>query len=274
MRPFDRTNLLLLPALLLLVAAFAWPVAFLLSRAFTYPVPGFGNFVQLWKQPIYLRVILNTVTISAVVTPVCLLLGFPVAHAMAHGSPRLRRWLVLLVLIPFWTSLLVRSFATVILLQRNGPLNGLLMAAGLINEPLPLLYNLTGVLLGAVQVLLPFVIFPLHATMARIEPSWMQAALTLGAGPVRAFWRVYLPLTLPGLLTGAALVFISTLGYYVIPALLGGPRQLMVAQLIQDQIGNFGNWGMAGALSLVLIAGTGLLMLAVHMTVGLKAVAR
>ena len=274
MRVLDRTNLLLLPALLVLGAAFVWPVAFLLSRAFTYPVPGFGNFVQLWERPVYLRVILNTVTISAVVTPVCLLLGFPVAHAMAHGSPRLRRWLVLLVLIPFWTSLLVRSFATVILLQRNGPLNGLLMATGLIGEPLPLLYNLTGVLLGAVQVLLPFVIFPLHATMARIEPSWMQAALTLGAGPIRAFWRVYLPLTLPGLLTGAALVFISTLGYYVVPALLGGPRELMVAQLIQDQIGNFGNWGMAGALSIVLIAGTGLLMLAVHATVGLKAVAR
>ncbi|RYF06090.1 MAG: ABC transporter permease [Deltaproteobacteria bacterium] len=274
MRLLDRTNLLLLPALLVLAAAFVWPVAFLLSRAFTYPVPGFGNFVQLWERPVYLRVILNTVTISAVVTPVCLLLGFPVAHAMAHGSPRLRRWLVLLVLIPFWTSLLVRSFATVILLQRNGPLNGLLMATGLISEPLPLLYNLTGVVLGAVQVLLPFVIFPLHATMARIEPSWMQAALTLGAGPIRAFWRVYLPLTLPGLLTGAALVFISTLGYYVVPALLGGPRELMVAQLIQDQIGNFGNWGMAGALSIVLIAGTGLLMLAVHATVGLKAVAR
>ncbi len=270
----DRTNLLLLPALLLLAAAFAWPVGWLLSRAFTDPVPGFGNFVALWERPVYLRVVLNTIGISAVVTPVCVLLGFPVAHAMAHGSPRLRRWLVFLVLIPFWTSLLVRSFASVILLQRHGPLNGALLSLGVIEEPLPLLYNMAGVLLGAVQVLLPFVIFPLQATMARIEPSWMQAALTLGAGPVRAFWRVYLPLTFPGLLTGAALVFISTLGYYVIPALLGGPRELMVAQLIQDQIGNFGNWGMAGALSIVLIGGTGLLLAVVHATVGLKAIAQ
>ena len=270
----DRTNWLLLPALLLLAAAFVWPVGWLLSRAFTYPTPGLGNFVTLWERPVYLRVILNTIVISAVVTPVCLLLGFPVAHAMAHGSPRLRRWLVFLVLIPFWTSLLVRSFATVILLQRHGPLNGALMGLGLIEQPLPLLYNMAGVLLGAVQVLLPFVIFPLYATMARIEPSWMQAALTLGAGPVRAFWRVYLPLTFPGLLTGAALVFISTLGYYVIPALLGGPRELMVAQLIQDQIGNFGNWGMAGALSLVLIGSTGFLLALVHATVGLKAIAQ
>lgn len=270
----DRTNWLLLPALLLLAAAFVGPVGWLLSRAFTYPVVGLGNFVALWERPVYLRVILNTVMISALVTPVCVILGFPVAHAMAHGSPRTRRWLVFLVLVPFWTSLLVRSFATVILLQRNGPLNGTLMGLGLIEQPLPLLYNMAGLLLGAVQVLLPFVIFPLYATMARIEPSWMQAALTLGAGPVRAFWRVYLPLTFPGLLTGAALVFISTLGYYVIPALLGGPRELMVAQLIQDQIGNFGNWGMAGALSLVLVGSTGLLLAVVHATVGLKAIAQ
>lgn len=273
MRVADRTNWLLVPALLVLGAAFAWPVGWLLSRAFTYPSPGLGNFIQLWERPVYLRVVLNTVLVSATVTPICVLLGFPVAHAMAHGSPRVRRWLLFLVLIPFWTSLLVRSFATVILLQRNGPLNGALMFLGLTAEPLPLLYNMTGVLLGAVQVLLPFIIFPLYATMARIEPSWMQAALTLGAGPVRAFRRVYLPLTFPGLLTGAALVFISTLGYYVIPALLGGPRELMVAQMIQDQIGNFGNWGIAGALSLVLIGASGALLLLVHLTVGLKAIA-
>ena len=274
MRWLDRRNWLLLPAAMLFAAGFAWPVGWLLSRAFTYPVLGFGNFARLWSQPAYVRVIWNTILISAVVTPVCVLLGFPVAHAMANGSPRLRRWLILLVLIPFWTSLLVRSFATVILLQRRGPLNMALLGIGVIHEPLPLLYNLTGVLFGAVQVLLPFVIFPLNATMARIEPAWMQAALTLGAGPVRAFWRVYLPLTLPGLVTGATLVFISTLGYFVVPALLGGPRQLMVAQMIQDQIGNFGDWGMAGALSLVLILGTGLLLLALHATVGLRAIAR
>ena len=274
MRRFDRRNWLVLPALVALGVAFVWPVSWLLSRAFTSPTVGFDNFVLLWERPVYLRVIWNTVLISAVVTPICVVLGFPVAHAMAHGPVRWRRWLVFLVLIPFWTSLLVRSFATVILLQRRGPVNSALLSIGLIDDPLPMLYNLTGVLSGSVQVLLPFVIFPLHATMARIEPSWMQAALTLGAGPVRACLRVYLPLTIPGLLTGATLVFISTLGYFVTPALLGGPRQLMIAQLIQDQIGNFGNWGMAGALSLVLIAGTGLLLLMLHASVGLKAIAR
>jgi putative spermidine/putrescine transport system permease protein len=274
MSRIDGRVWLLAPALLLMLAAFVWPVGWLLSRAFTEPQLGVQNFVLLWDRPVYLRVIGNTVLISAVATPICVLLGFPVAHAMAHASPTLRRWLVFVVLVPFWTSLLVRTFATVILLQRRGPVNSMLLGMGLTSEPLPLLYNMTGLMLGAVQVLLPFVVFPLHAAMSRIEPSYMQAALTLGAHPVRAFLRVYLPLTLPGLLTGATLVFISTLGYFITPAMLGGPRELMVAQLIQDLIGQFGNWGVAGALSLVLLAATALLLSVLHATVGLKAIAR
>jgi len=271
---FDHRIWLLVPAVLILLVAFIAPVTWLLSRAFTQPTTGFGNFIELWDHPVYLRVIGNTVLIAAITTPICVLLGFPVAHAMTYGSPRTRRWLIFLVLLPFWTSLLVRTFATVILLQRTGPLNAMLLGLGLIGQPLPLLYNMTGLLVGAVQVLLPFVIFPLHASMLKIDAVYMQAALTLGATPVRAFLRVYLPLTLPGLMTGATLVFISVLGYFVTPAMLGGVRQLMVAQLIQDQIGQFGNWGIAGALSLILILATALLLGLLHATVGLKAVAR
>jgi putative spermidine/putrescine transport system permease protein len=274
MNRFDRRVWLLVPAALVLLVAFIGPVGWLLSRAFTQPRLGFGNFEQLWRQPVYARVIWNTVFISATATPICVALGFPVAHAMTYAGPRLRRWLIFLVLLPFWTSLLVRTFATVILLQRTGPINALLVGLGFANQPLPLMYNLAGVMAGAVQVLLPFVIFPLHASMARIEPAYMQAALTLGARPVRAFLRVYLPLTLPGLVTGATLVFISTLGYYVTPAMLGGPRQLMIAQLIQEQIGDFGNWGMAGALALVLIGTTAVVLGVLHATTNLKAIAR
>ncbi len=270
----DRRVLLLAPALLLLAVTFLWPVGLLLSRAFTQPVAGFGNFIALWAGQGYLQVLWNTVIISAAATPICVALAFPVAHAMTYGSARLKRLLVFVVLVPFWTSLLVRTFATVILLQRNGPLNKLLIGLGLTTEPVQMLYNMTGLLAGAVQVLLPFVVFPLHAAMLRIDPSLMQAALTLGANPVRAFLRVYLPLTMPGLLTGATLVFISTLGYYVTPAMLGGPRQTMIAQMIQDQIAQFGNWGLAGALSLVLLAISGVMLLMLHLTVGLKDVRR
>jgi putative spermidine/putrescine transport system permease protein len=274
MRLIDRRALWLLPGLAVLAIAFFWPVGWLLSRAFTEPTPGLHNFIRLWSHPVYLRVIGNTVLISAMVTPICVALGFPLAHAMTYASPRARRWLIFIVLLPFWTSLLVRSFATVILLQRTGPINALLIGLGLVGQPLPMVYNLAGVMAGAVQVLLPFVIFPLHAAMLRIDRSFMQAAMTLGAGPIRAFLRVYLPLTLPGLMTGAMLVFISTLGYYVTPALLGGPHQLMVAQLIQEEIGDIGDWGMAGALSLVLLAVTALVLGLLQITVGLKATAR
>ncbi|MBR0668624.1 ABC transporter permease [Roseomonas hellenica] len=266
--------LLLLPAALVMLIAFALPVGMLLARAFTHPEPGLQNFILLWERPVYLHVLVNTVMIAAAATPVTLILAYPVAHAMAHGSPRTRRLLTFLVLIPFWTSLLVRSFATVILLQRRGPLNTLLVNIGVIDAPLPLIYNLTGVLLGAVQTLLPFVIFPLYSSMRRIDPTLMPAALTMGASPVRAFLRVYLPLSLPGLMTGATLVFISMLGYFVIPALLGGPRQTMVGQLIQDQVGQLGSWGVAGALSFVLLAVTAGLLGLLHRLVGLKAVAR
>jgi putative spermidine/putrescine transport system permease protein len=273
-RGFDPRVWLMAPALVLLAVAFVAPVGWLLGRAITFPTPGLQNFAALWERPVYLRVLANTLLISAIVTPIVLLLGFPIAHAMAHGSARLRRWLVFLVLVPFWTSLLVRSFATVILLQRHGPLNSFLLAFGFINEPLPLLYNMTGLLAGSVQVLLPLVIFPLYSAMVRIDPSLMQAAMTLGARPVRAFLRVYLPLAVPGLMTGATLVFISMLGYYITPALLGGAREQMISQLIQTQIAEFGNWGMAGALSVILLAATAAMLLLLQFTVGLKAIAR
>lgn len=266
--------LLLVPALALLAVGFVLPVGMLLARAFTQPEPGLGNFVLLWTQPVYLQVLWNTVMIAAAATPVALLFGYPVAHAMAHGSAATRRLLTFIVLLPFWTSLLVRSFATVILFQRRGPLNTLLLDIGLIDAPLPLIYSLAGVLLGSVQTLLPFVIFPLYSAMKNIDPALMQAALTMGASPVRAFLRVYLPLSLPGVMTGAALTFISMLGYFVIPAMLGGPHQTMVAQLIQDQVAQLGSWGMAGALSFVLLGVTAVLLAVLHRLVGLTAVTR
>ncbi len=266
--------LLLVPALAMLCVGFVFPVGMLLARAFTQPEPGLQNFVLLWERPVYLQVLWNTVLISAATTPIALLFGYPVAHAMAHGSAGTRRLLTFIVLLPFWTSLLVRSFATVILFQRRGPLNTLLMNLGVTDAPLPLIYNLTGVLLGAVQTLLPFVIFPLYSSMKRIDPALMQAARTMGAPPWRAFMRVYLPLSLPGVMTGATLTFISMLGYFVIPAMLGGPRQTMVAQLIQDQVAQLGSWGVAGALSFVLLAVTAVLLGVLHRLVGLTAVAR
>jgi putative spermidine/putrescine transport system permease protein len=256
----DASLLLVLPAAAVILACFAWPVVHLLGLSFTQPQPGLGNYIALVTHPVYLRVLWNTAVISATVDLLCLLIGYPVAYVMATASPRTRRLLIFMVLIPFWSSVLVRSFAWMVLLQRNGLINDVLLGLGLIQQPTQLVYNRIGVLIGMVQILLPFIILPLFTVMSRIDPSYTRAAATLGAGPVRGFLRVYFPLTLPGVLTGAALVFVLALGYYVVPALLGGLGETMIAQIIEQQVADFGNWGMGGALSAALLVCTAIVL--------------
>jgi putative spermidine/putrescine transport system permease protein len=266
----DPHLLLVAPAALLLVACFAGPVVWLLARSVLEPEPGLQNYARLFEAPVYLRVLSNTVTISATVVIFCLLIGYPVAYTMAQAGPRLRRLLVFVVLIPFWTSILVRSFAWMVLLQKNGLVNAVLVGIGLLPEPARLVYNRIGVIIGMVQILLPFMIFPLYTAMSRIDPIYAQAASTLGASPMRNFLRVYLPLSAPGVYVGCVLVFVIALGYYITPALLGGLGDVMIAQLIQRQIGDFGNWGVAGALSFVLLAGTLAMLALIHRTYRLR----
>ena len=262
---------LVLPAFLFLTAFFAYPVGWLLLRSVTEPRIGIQNYEALFSQPIYARLLWNTVVISATATFWCVLIGYPVAYTMANGGARLRRWLIFLVLVPFWTSILVRTFAWMVLLQRQGLINATLLKLGIVSEPIALVHNRLGVLVGMVHVLLPLMIFPLYAVMTRIDTSYVAAAATLGATPVRNFMRIYLPLSLPGLVGGATLVFVSGLGFYITPALLGGPGDLMIAQMIERQIGLFGNWGIAGALAVVLLAGTVLCLGVVHRVVGVQA---
>jgi putative spermidine/putrescine transport system permease protein len=259
-RHIDVNLLLVLPAALLMMTCFVWPLLKLLGLSFTQPTPGFGSYEALFTRPVYVRVLWNTVVISASVDLCCLLIGYPVATIMATSSPRLRRLLIFIVLIPFWSSVLVRSFAWMVLLQRNGVINDMLIGIGMIQQPARLVYNRVGVLIGMVQILLPFMIFPLLTTMSRIDPMYLRAASTLGAGPVQGFLRVWFPLTLPGVLTGGVLVFVIALGYYIVPALLGGFGDTMVAQVIEQQVADFGNWGMAGSLSVALLAGTGIML--------------
>lgn len=236
---------------------FAYPVAALLLMSVTSPSLGLQNFETLVTAPVYLKALWNTVVISGSVTLLCALLAYPIAYTMAHSSRRLRRFLIFVVLIPFWSSLLVRTFAWMVLLQKRGLVNkALIDYLGLIETPLTLIYNRTGVLIGMSHVLLPFMILPLYSVLSRIDPSLSSAAASLGAPPVRNFLRVYLPLSLPGLLAGSLLVFVMGLGYYITPALLGGPTDTMIAQLIEMQVADFGNWGLAAALSVVLLAGT------------------
>jgi putative spermidine/putrescine transport system permease protein len=208
---------------------------------------------------IYREVLARTFGISLVVTLVCLVLGFPVAHLLATAQPNVANLLLILVLLPFWTSLLVRSMAWIVLLQNQGVVNGLLLHLGLIDHPVRLIFNRFGVYVAMIHVLLPFMVLPIYSVMRGISPVYMRAALSLGARPGEAFVRVYLPLTLPGVGAGCLLVFILALGYYITPALVGGAADQMISYFIAFYTTDTVNWGMASALGAVLLTSTLLL---------------
>jgi len=222
------------------------------------------------QQAIYLDVLGRTFSISLAVTLACLALGFPVAYAIAAQPPSRANLLLMLVLLPFWTPLLVRTAAWVVLLQENGLANQFLAALRLIDRPLRLIYNRTGVLVAMTHVLLPFMILPLYGVMKGVPSSLMRAALSLGAPPLTAFRRVYLPQVMPGVAAGALLVFILALGYYITPALVGGPNDQMISYFVSYHLNETSNWGMASALGAILLAVTVLLILLLGRAVAVK----
>jgi putative spermidine/putrescine transport system permease protein len=212
------------------------------------------------EQAIFIDVFARTFWISAVVTALCALLGYPLAYTLARLPNRFAHPLLVLVLLPFWTSVLVRTAAWMVLLQENGAINGLLASLGWISHPLELIYNRTGVYIALTHVLLPYFVLPLYAVMKRLPPTTMRAALSLGATPWQAFWRVYFIQTLPGAAAGALMVFILALGYYITPALVGGPADQLISYFIAFYTNQSLNWGMAAALSLLLLVTTLLLL--------------
>ena len=210
-------------------------------------------------EAIYRDVFARTLGIAATVTLLCLGLGFPAAYLLASLPPRLANPLMILVLLPFWTSLLVRTAAWVVLLQNAGIVNGALLASGLVDKPVAMIYNRVGVVVAMTHVLLPYMILPLYSVMKTIPPSLMQAAASLGAPPWVAFARVYVPQCLPGIGAGTLLVFILALGFYITPALVGGAGDQMISYFIAFHTANTANWGLASALGAALLLGTLLL---------------
>ena len=208
------------------------------------------------EQAVFRNVLGRTLWISGMVTLLCLLLGYPVAFFIARQPPARASLLLFLVLLPFWTSLLVRTVAWVVLLQREGILNSLLLSLGLVTEPIRMIFNRFAVYVAMVHVLLPFMVLPLYAVMKGIPPSYVRAASSLGARPATAFRRVYLPQTLPGVGAGCLMVFIQALGYYITPALVGGADDQMISYFIAFYASKTVNWGMAAALSIMLLAAT------------------
>lgn len=268
-RILDGWGLLVLPLVAFLLVVFVAPLVSILARSFTDPTTGLDNYRDFFGSPVYLDVLGNTFRISGLVTLVTLLLGFPYAYLMTLAPPLWRNLMLVAILIPFWTSLLVRTFAWVLMLGDTGVVNQFLMSIGLIDEPTQLIRNQTGVLVGMVQVMLPYAVLPMFATMRQIDRRLVQAAEGLGARPISAFWRVYAPLTLPGVAASCLLVFISSIGFYVTPALLGGPKDMMIGELIVQQLSAVLRWGFASALAVVLLLVTAALLLLVSRIVNI-----
>ncbi|MBB4388596.1 putative spermidine/putrescine transport system permease protein [Rhizobium leguminosarum] len=246
--------LLLAPALLVIVSLLIVPLVWLAWQSiwqegrFTII-----NYQRFLTDSVYWMTFLQTFRIAIVVTLVTLLLGYPVAY-VAAALPQ--RWSVLvlaMVLLPFWTSVLVRAYAWLILLQRTGIVNSALKKAGLIDTPLLLINNEFGTVLATIHILLPFMVLPLYATMKKIPPELTMAGASLGGSPSHVFTRIFLPLSLPGVIAGVVLVFVLTLGFYITPELLGGGRTYMVSMLVSRNIQVYNEWGAASSISVVLM---------------------
>ncbi len=209
------------------------------------------------ERQIYLRLFLRTLILSAVVTIMCILLGYPVAYLLATLPLRYSNLLMILVLLPFWTSLLVRTTSWIALLQREGVINDLIVGLGLISDEsrLQMMFNATGTTIAMTHILLPFMILPLYSVMKTIPPSYLRAARSMGANQALAFVRVYMPLTLPGIGAGSILVFILAIGYYITPALVGGQSGTLISNIIAYHMQKSLNWGLAAALSTMLLVG-------------------
>lgn len=248
------------PAAALLIATVAVPLVILASYSFQSR-GAYGGVIPPWTlenwqrlaDPLYAGILARSFLVAALSTALCLVLGFPLAMAITRGG-RWKNLLLALVMLPFWTSLLIRTYAWMFLLRDTGLVNTWLMRMGLVNEPLPLLYNWGAVVLGLVYAHLPFMVLPLYAALERQEPQLLEAAADLGARDWQAFWRVTLPLAAPGIRSGVLLVFIPCVGTYLIPDLLGGGKTILAGTLIQNQFTAARDWPFGAALSLALMS--------------------
>ena len=242
------------PALALLAVLFAYPVLRLM--ALSMEGGSLTWYAKALGESFYLEVFWITVRIAVIVTLATLVLSYPIAYFLATATHLVAALGFALVVLPLWTSILVRTYAWMVLLGRNGVVNKSLMAVGIIDEPLALLHNELGVVIGMVHVLMPYMVLPVYAAMRRVDPDLLQAAEGLGAGALRIFYRVFLPLSAQGIYAGCTLVFVLSVGFFITPALLGGGRVIMIAVLIEQQVREVLNWSFASALATVLLVGT------------------
>lgn len=258
----NRWGMLAVPLMVFLTLVFVLPLVLMVIRSFTDP-PGAGlaNYQDFFASEADIRVLINTFYIATVVTIATLLIGYPYAYLMTMVPPRWAGVLLIAVLVPFWSSLLVRTFAWEVILRDTGLINSFLKGIGLIQEPLPLIRNTFSVIIGMTQILLPFMVLPLYSVMQQINPELTRAAANLGASPFNAFRRVFLPLSFPGIAAGALLVFVLALGFYITPTILGSARETMISRFIADQVQTRLNWGLGTAMAVILMGLTFVVLL-------------
>lgn len=253
--PTIKSLVLLGPALLILFFLYLYPVVRLFYSSFFQPDFTLQNYAYFFQKPLYLKILLRTFKVALLVTAVALVVAYPLAMFLAEAKGK-AIYLMICVILPFWTSVLVRTYAWMVLLQFNGLINKILMWLGIIAKPLHIMYNTPAVLVGMVHVLLPFMVLSIYSVLKGIDPNLKLAASTLGANKIKAFMRVTLPLSLPGVLAGVIFVFVLSLGFFITPALLGGPKVMMIATLIESQINDLNNWNFAAAIALILLTCT------------------
>ena len=258
-----RVLALSFPAIIAVFAVIAVPVGWLFSLSFLDSAGQLSlvNYQKMLEYKSYLRVFRATFNVSFLTTFLCILIGYPLAYFLSQAPKKYVGIFMLAVLLPFWTSLLVRTYAWLVLLQRKGLINNFAIDLGIWEAPIKLAHNLNGTLIGMVHIMLPFLILPLYAAMRRIDRHVLQAAANLGANPIQAFWRIFVPLSLPGVVAGSLIVFVLCLGFYVTPAVLGGGKVILVSMQITAILEDQFNWGAASALGVVLLVATFVVLL-------------
>ena len=243
------------PAVIAVTIIMILPVTWLFYLSFLADDGSFSfeNYARMVESKSYARIFMTTFKVSIYTTAVCILIGYPLAYFLSQLPSRMANLCMLTVLLPFWTSLLVRTYAWLVLLQRKGIINSWGINIGLWDEPLRLVNNLSGTLIGMVHIMVPFLILPVYGSMKAISQDYMKASSNLGATPSQTFWQVFFPLSLPGLFAGTLIVFVLCLGFFVTPAVLGGGKVIMVSMAITTNIELFFNWGAASALGVVLL---------------------
>ena len=252
------TLALTLPAIIAVFLVIVIPVGWLFSLSFLDSDGQLSliNYEKMITYKSYLRVFKTTFNVSFLTTFLCIVIGYPLAYFLSQMPRKYVGLFMLTVLLPFWTSLLVRTYAWLVMLQRNGLINNFAIDLGIWDAPVKLAHNLNGTLIGMVHIMLPFLVLPLYAAMRRIDRHALQAAANLGATPVQAFWQIFVPLSLPGVVAGSLIVFVLCLGFYVTPAVLGGGKVILVSMQITAILEDQFNWGAASALGVVLLVST------------------